>query len=151
MKRFQTQQASQPTIPTSSLPDIIFILLFFFMVVTVVRPHLLVERVLPEAEQLQKLQKDHQNIHLYLGQVPATDNMRIQMNGMLLRVVELDKALYNLTPNGIDENQVVIVEADQETKMDFILQVQGILRRHGLRKIVYYSKPLPNQLYSQGS
>ena len=45
-------------IPTSSMPDIIFMLLIFFMVTTVLREQtILVEQKIPQATQLQKIQK----------------------------------------------------------------------------------------------
>ena len=56
-----------PAISTASLPDIVFMLLFFFMVVTVLRDsNLLVQNTLPKADQLEKLKKDR-SVYIYAG------------------------------------------------------------------------------------
>ena len=59
MARFKTKKGKgTPAINTSSLPDIIFMLLFFFMVTTVMREVTLkVQIKLPKATEVQKLAK----------------------------------------------------------------------------------------------
>ena len=60
MSKFTKKKSSElPAISTASLPDIVFMLLFFFMVVTVLRDSdLLVENKLPKADQVEKLKKE---------------------------------------------------------------------------------------------
>ena len=60
MSRFQRKKGKgNPAISTASLPDIIFMLLFFFMVTTVMREvELKIKVQVPEATELQKLQKN---------------------------------------------------------------------------------------------
>ncbi len=54
MSKFKKKTGTSQDIPTSALPDIIFMLLFFFMVTTVLREtDLLVEQKIPAATQLQ--------------------------------------------------------------------------------------------------
>jgi hypothetical protein len=68
MGKFNKKTKADTNIPTSALPDIIFMLLFFFMVTTVLREQdLLVEQKIPQATQLQKLQKKSLISYLYLG------------------------------------------------------------------------------------
>ena len=51
-----------PGISTASLPDIVFMLLFFFMVTTVMRETtIMVQQSLPQATEIQKLQKKTYN------------------------------------------------------------------------------------------
>src|SRR5690606_29264586 len=60
-----------PELSTASLPDIVFMLLFFFMVVTVLRDdNLLVKNVLPKADQVEKLKKDR-SVFIYAGKPSA--------------------------------------------------------------------------------
>ena len=57
-----------PSISTASLPDIVFMLLFFFMVATVMRDNtLMVQNTLPAADQVQKLDKKDRVIYIYAG------------------------------------------------------------------------------------
>ena len=59
MSKFKKKKGGElPAISTASLPDIVFMLLFFFMVATVMRDNtLMVENKLPAADQVQKLDK----------------------------------------------------------------------------------------------
>ena len=58
MNKFKTSSNTSQEIPMAALPDIIFMLLFFFMVTTVVRPNeILVKQQLPSATQLKKVEK----------------------------------------------------------------------------------------------
>ncbi|MEL6925714.1 MAG: biopolymer transporter ExbD, partial [Bacteroidota bacterium] len=57
-----------PKVSTASLPDIVFMLLFFFMVVTVMRDaELMVQVVVPEATELQKLEKKSLVNYIHIG------------------------------------------------------------------------------------
>ena len=59
MAKFKKNKSGDlPAISTASLPDIVFMLLFFFMVATVMRDStLMVQNTLPAADQVQKLDK----------------------------------------------------------------------------------------------
>ena len=76
-----------PAISTASLPDIIFILLFFFMVVTVLREtEIKVKNVLPKATELTKLENKELVSYIYIGKPTDAyvskfgDAPRIQLN-----------------------------------------------------------------------
>ena len=57
-----------PKISTSSLPDIIFILLFFFMVITVMKDDtVMVRTALPKATELQKMEKKELVKYMFYG------------------------------------------------------------------------------------
>ncbi|MDX1701122.1 MAG: biopolymer transporter ExbD, partial [Melioribacteraceae bacterium] len=60
MSKFKKKKSGAlPPISTASLPDIVFMLLFFFMVATVMRDtSLMIENRLPSADQVEKLEKD---------------------------------------------------------------------------------------------
>ena len=58
-----------PPISTASLPDVIFMILFFFMVSTTMRDQeLLVRYKLPEATEVQKLEKKSLVSYIHIGQ-----------------------------------------------------------------------------------
>ena len=73
MSKFRKKAKAQPAISTSSLPDIVFMLLFFFMVTTVMREQdILVEQKMPQSTQLQKLQKKTLISYIYIGKPKNT-------------------------------------------------------------------------------
>lgn len=69
MSRFKTKKGrTKPKINTSALPDIIFMLLFFFMVVTVLRNNKEMVRIqLCEASEIEKLEHHSLINHIYIG------------------------------------------------------------------------------------
>ena len=57
-----------PAISTASLPDIVFMLLFFFMVATTMREvSLMVSNAMPQATQTVKLEKKSLVSNIYIG------------------------------------------------------------------------------------
>ena len=67
-----------PEMNTSSLPDLIFTILFFFMMVTTMREVTLkVKFTIPAGTELEKLEKKSVVSFIYVG--PPTDNLRAQM------------------------------------------------------------------------
>ena len=69
MSKFNKKKdAALPAVNTASLPDIVFMLLFFFMTVTVMKDSTLkVENVLPNATEIKKLEKKDRVIYIYVG------------------------------------------------------------------------------------
>ena len=69
MSKFKKKKGGDlPAISTASLPDIVFMLLFFFMVATVMRDStLMVVNKLPAADQIQKLDKKDRVMYIYAG------------------------------------------------------------------------------------
>ena len=66
-----------PAISTASLPDIVFMLLFFFMVSTTMREvTLMVRMTLPQATELSKLEKKSLVSYIYIG-TPHTQYQKI--------------------------------------------------------------------------
>ena len=69
MARFKSNyKPGEIEIPTSSLPDIIFMLLFFFMVTTVLKTEEdKIKYVIPQAEQLKKMDKKNLISEIKIG------------------------------------------------------------------------------------
>lgn len=94
MAKFKKKTKTSENIPTSALPDIIFMLLFFFMVTTVLREQdILVEQKLPQATQLQKLEKKTLISYLFVGR-PKNSNLygtepRVQANDVLINTKDI--------------------------------------------------------------
>lgn len=69
MSKFKKNKSGeQPAISTASLPDIVFMLLFFFMVTTVMREQdLLVKVSPPEATEAEKIDRKDLVSYIYIG------------------------------------------------------------------------------------
>ena len=70
MSKFRKDDGKElPPISTASLPDIVFMLLFFFMVSTTMREVTVnVKQTLPEATELSKLEKKSLVSYIYIGE-----------------------------------------------------------------------------------
>lgn len=144
MSKFKKKSESSQDIPTAALPDIIFMLLFFFMVTTVLREtELKVEQRIPRAEQLVKLEKKKLVTYLYVG-APKDESLgsesRIQANDAFIGIdgivqwVNQEKSKLS----EVERDQILIsMKVDEETKMGIIVDIQTELREANARKIMY--------------
>ena len=85
-----------PMLNTSSLPDLIFTLLFFFMIVTTMREtQLKVELRVPEATRVERLENKSLVTTIYVGRASekaapyAVDGFCIQLNDALATVDDI--------------------------------------------------------------
>ena len=147
MSKFKKKNKVSENIPTSALPDIIFMLLFFFMVTTVLRDNeLLVEQKLPQATQLQKLEKKSLISYLFVGKPKNTalygTEPRIQANDVLINTKDI-LLWVNQEKDKLSEaerDQITIsMKADREVKMGPISDIQFELREADARKLMYAS------------
>lgn len=149
MSKFKKKSNASQEIPTAALPDIIFMLLFFFMVTTVLRKSdLLVEQTMPRAEQLQKIQRKSLVSHIYVGKPKRTEvygsEPRVQVNDVLIDPKDI--------PNFVEEERFKLAEAerdqmtmslkvDEEAKMGIISDVQQQLKEVNARRVLYATVP----------
>ncbi|UJP65156.1 ExbD/TolR family protein [Mongoliitalea daihaiensis] len=147
MSKFKKKTNTSQSIPTSALPDIIFMLLFFFMVTTVLRESdILVEQKLPQMTQLQKLEKKTLISYLYVGKPKNTalygTEPRIQANDVLIGAKDI-LLWVNQEKDALSEaerDQITIsMKADKEVKMGPISDIQFELREADARKLMYAS------------
>ncbi|MFY0592736.1 ExbD/TolR family protein [Roseivirga sp.] len=144
MSKFKKKSESSQDIPTAALPDIIFMLLFFFMVTTVLREtELKVKQEIPRAEQLVKLEKKKLVTYLYVG-APKDESMGtepliqandafISTNNIVQWVNEEKSKL-----SEVERDQITIsLKVDEKTKMGIIVDIQTELREANARKIMY--------------
>lgn len=149
MARFKTKKGKEsPGINTSSLPDIIFMLLFFFMVTTTMREvSLKVKMKLPEATEIQKLEKKSLVSYIYVGppvnsKVYGT-NTRIQLNDQFAVVDDIQEFVANDRQKRVEsERQKVTfsLKVDSETRMGIVTDIKQELRKAGAFKINYSAR-----------
>ncbi len=139
-----------PAISTASLPDIVFMLLFFFMVTTTIRDvSLLVKVQLPTATELTKLEKKSLVSYIYVGppQKQYTKMFgtepRIQLNDQFAKVSDIPD--YILAERAArDEAEipfmVTSLKVDELTKMQIVGEIKQELRKAAALHINYSSK-----------
>lgn len=147
MAKFKKKTKTSENIPTSALPDIIFMLLFFFMVTTVLREQdILVEQKLPQATQLQKLEKKTLISYLFVGR-PKNSNLygtepRVQANDVLINTKDIIFWV-NQEKDKLSEDErdqiTISMKADRDVKMGPISDIQFELREADARKLLYAS------------
>ncbi len=138
---------ASPAVSTASLPDIIFMLLFFFMMVTVLRDSDLKLQVnTPEATQLTKLEEKSLVNYIYIGrptkqyQEVYGTSPRIQLGDKISTVDDI--------PLFLEQHKVKLPEAkrsritsslrvDGEVTMGIVQDVKTKLRKSGQLKVNY--------------
>ena len=136
-----------PAISTASLPDVIFMILFFFMVSTTMREQeLMVRYKLPSATEVQKLEKKSLVSYVNIG-VPVSHMQakygtapRIQLNDTYKTAKDIGDFIgaEREQLNEADRAQMTVsIKADQYTKMGIITDVKQELRRANALKISY--------------
>ena len=136
-----------PAISTASLPDVIFMILFFFMVSTTMRDQeLLVRYKLPEATEVQKLEKKNLVSYINIGQPTPSMQAKygtatqIQLNDSYKTAKDIGDfiAAERDQLNEADRSQMTVcIKSDQFTKMGMITDVKQELRRANALKISY--------------
>ena len=135
-----------PEMNTSSLPDLIFSILFFFMMVTTMREVTLLVKVVPPAgTELEKLEKKSVVSHIFVG--PPADNMRaqygnstrIQINDRYIGDVREIMDFVAAERKGMinEGDQVISIKADQHTHMGYITDIKEVLRKSWALRINY--------------
>ena len=136
-----------PELNTSSLPDLIFTMLFFFMIVTTMREVTLkVQFQTPAATELEKLEKKSLVTFIYIGkptqelQAKMGAETRIQLNDRFAEVSEVQDYIYQERENMKESDQPfmqVSIKADKDTKMGIITDVKQALRQSYALNISY--------------
>ncbi len=147
MAKFKKTKKTSEAINTSALPDIVFMLLFFFMVTTVLREQeLLVEQKIPQATQLQKLQKKTLISYIFIGKPKNTglygSEPRIQANDVLINAPEIVQWVNqerDLLPESDRGLITISMKVDKDVKMGPVSDVQTELRNADARRVLYAS------------
>ena len=136
-----------PELNTSSLPDLIFTMLFFFMIVTTMREVTLkVQFQPPAATELEKLEKKSLVTFIYIGkptqelQAKMGAETRIQLNDRFADVSEVQDYIYQERELMNESDQPfmqVSIKADKDTKMGIITDVKQALRQSYALNISY--------------
>tara|TARA_B100000427_G_scaffold290669_1_gene267039 strand:- start:228 stop:695 length:468 start_codon:yes stop_codon:yes gene_type:complete len=151
MSKFKkNKNNSMPGISTASLPDIVFMLLFFFMVTTVMRETtLFVNVITPKATEIKKMEKKSLVSYIYIGepikrlQSSYGTSARIQLNDAFASVEEIQEFIV-AEREARDEKEIpymtTSIKADESVKMGIITDVKQELRKANALKINYSTR-----------
>jgi len=150
MSMFRHHSHEMPGLNTASLPDLIFSVLFFFMIVTHMRKETLkVQYRVPQGTELTRLTKKSAVSYIHIGRptnvrYPAKalifDGSCIQLNDKyvtpreIIDYISAEKS--SLSPED-QQLMTVSIKADKETKMSVINEVKQALRQAKALKINY--------------
>ena len=151
MSKFKKNKKNKlAPISTASLPDIVFMLLFFFMVTTVMRETTLYVDVLtPKATEIRKMEKKSLVSYIYIGQPVKRlqssygTKPRIQLNDAFAEVADIQEFIATERESH-DEKEIpymtVSIKADEEVKMGTVIDVKQELRKANALKINYSTR-----------
>ena len=148
MSKFSKKKSGElPPVSTATLPDIVFMLLFFFMTVTVMKDSSLkVENVLPNANEVKKLEKKDRVIYIYVGK-PTQEYQKvfgtepkIQLNDKFASPSEVGDYILAERAKKSQELQNVLTTAlkvDKNANMGLISDIKQELRKVNALKVNY--------------
>ena len=142
MSMFKRKDHSVPGLNTASLPDLIFTVLFFFMLVTHMKENQMkVKYQVPEGTKLERLAKKSTISHIYIGKLYKGGGITaVQVNDKIVDVAEIEDFIAaerkRMSPD--DAKQMTVsIKADKKADMGVITDVKQSLRRANALKILY--------------
>ena len=148
MSKFQNKgKAEMPELNTSSLPDLIFSILFFFMIVTSMREmELKVEFKVPKGTELEKFERKSLASNIYIGKAQREYRSKfgtgscIQVNDKFIDVSGIASFVYDERGNLSERDKPymkIVLKSDVNTKMGIITDVKMELRKAYALSLVY--------------
>jgi biopolymer transport protein ExbD len=120
-------------IPTASLPDIVFMLLLFFMVTTTLREYdVKVQYKLPEARAIEKIENKRVVSYIWVGR-----DAKIQIDDNIVTLDQIQKIMYN---KRVDLPAIIVsLRIDKNSEMGLVTDIQQELRKAYCLRINYSS------------
>jgi biopolymer transport protein ExbD len=146
MGKFRKSELGESKISTSSLPDIVFLLLFFFMVTATIKTQdELVDYQVPSAQNLTKPEKKFLIKELTVGFPKSGIFGKVARISDGTRFIQVDdipqwaaKAKEEF-PENYRDKMIVLLKADLDVNMGLVADIQEKLREANARKILYRS------------
>ncbi len=148
MSKFKKQKKELPAISTASLPDIVFMLLFFFMVSTTMRETELkiTPPKLPKAHNTKKL--EHKNLisTIYIGKSLNNSDGGdvIQLNDKIARVKDVRQFIFANREKLLEDEvpfMTTLFKVDVDSKVGTLADCKKELREIDALKITYAATP----------
>ncbi|MBU1098154.1 MAG: biopolymer transporter ExbD [Ignavibacteriae bacterium HGW-Ignavibacteriae-2] len=131
MKFAKKRATVKQEISTASMPDIVFMLLLFFMVSTTLREvDVFVQYKLPEAEAIEKIENKRLISYIWVG-----NDGRVQLNDNLVKINEVQDIMYE--KRQALPNVIVSLRVDKSSEMGIVTDIQQELRKAFCLRINY--------------
>ena len=136
---FHQSRRSVPSLNVASMPDLIFTVLFFFMIVTHMRSDEVKVRLqVPAGVEVQKLANKHAVVNIYIGK--QGDKWAVQMNGNIVAPADIPASIEHIRSGLSSENQsrlTVSLRVDKKAPMGLVSEVKRNLQQAYALKINY--------------
>jgi biopolymer transport protein ExbD len=146
---FRTKRHNVPSLNMASMPDLIFTVLFFFMIVTHMRSdEVKVRYAVPQGTEIRKLTNKASVVNIYIGRLD--NDWRVQLNGDLVKPEEIPTRIEQLRAAMSPENAerlTVSLRADRHTPMGIISDVKQALQKSYALRINYSATDLKQDEY----
>ena len=145
MSMFKRKDHSVPGLNTASLPDLIFTVLFFFMIVTHMKENQMkVKYQVPQGTKLERLAKKSTVSHIYIGKpYKGGGENAVQVNDKIVDAADVEDFIAaerkRMAPDDA-KNMTVSIKADKKADMGVVTDVKQSLRRANALKILYSGK-----------
>jgi biopolymer transport protein ExbD len=139
--KFKKEQSLPPSIPAASMSDVVFTLLLFFMVSTVIKKFTGLPVEIPEAYKVEKL---HTKTHTSYIWIDEGEN--ISFDDYVISSID---EVYQIARDKIerDVQLLIFLRVDRNMKMGVLSEVQQELRKAGALRIVYGTKTKASPAY----
>lgn len=141
MSKFKKKANTKEEVPTASMPDIVFMLLIFFMVVTVLREVTLQVRVeLTDAENIEKIEQKRLVSYVWVGpEILGGGNFgptKVQIDDAIIdEIGAIRRLMYDKL---VEEPRLIVsLRVDKESEMGIVSDVQEELRHAQTLRINY--------------
>ncbi|WP_420317631.1 ExbD/TolR family protein [Ekhidna sp.] len=142
--RLKKRSKADTEISTASMPDIVFLLLFFFMVsATIKTQDEKLKVTIPKAEAITKVEKKFFIRELHVG-FPKNQKLglapKISADGKLLELSALGNWVQEQKTSlgeAYSDQMIILLRAHEEVDMGIIGDIQSELRKNNARKILY--------------
>ncbi len=136
---FHQSRRSVPSLNVASMPDLIFTVLFFFMIVTHMRSDEVKVRLqVPAGVEVQKLANKQAVVNIYIGK--QGDKWAVQMNGNIVAPADIPASIEHIRSALSAENQsrlTVSLRVDKKAPMGLVSEVKRNLQQAYALKINY--------------
>ena len=147
MSFYRQRSHDIPALNTASLPDLMFTILFFFMLVTQMRKITVkVKYRVPQGTELTRLTKKTTTSYIYVGKQMndlgevESDSTSIQLNDKIVQMAEIKNYLLKERQDmdAIDKKQMMVsIRGDKDTRMGIMIDIKQTLRESNVLNVNY--------------
>jgi biopolymer transport protein ExbD len=133
---FKKKSKVNVAIPTTAMPDIIFMLLIFFMVATVIRQYSGLKVKLPDAVKIQKIEGSKRHVVT----IWADKNNEVVCDDVRVKdIANLRNIVYQKLI--LDPQIQIALKIDEVNDMNFVNKIHSELRKGNALKVHYFAIP----------